>query len=118
MIRMSALDIHILESGTDLGGLVAHVLRGDFGGEEDLFAWDARGTDRISTGLLIAICPSGVNVAVASAEGVQSHRLRDISGSVKHGLAPNSRSYKQKMAVGSQGLEPEDYLKGSRTHVW
>ena len=67
---------------TDLRSFVAHASWGHLGSEEDLFARDARGTNRIGAGLLVAVRASRVDVAVASTEGMQGHRFGDVSGSV------------------------------------
>jgi hypothetical protein len=54
-IEMSWLGTHRARIETYLCGIVAHVLRWHFRGEEDLFTWNARGTDGIGARLLIAV---------------------------------------------------------------
>jgi hypothetical protein len=79
-------DIQILVGANErtyLCGFVTHASWSDFGGEKDLFAWDARGAHRISTRLLISIGASRVNVAIAGAEGVECDGFGHLCGPVQ-----------------------------------
>src|SRR5437763_17218260 len=68
---------------TYLCGFVTHASWSDFGGEKDLFAWDARGANRISTRLLISIGASRVNVTIAGAEGMERDGFGHLCGPVQ-----------------------------------
>ena len=93
--------MHLSSWGSEayLCGLVAQSSRWHLGGEENLFAGNARGTDCVGARLLIAVCASGVDVTVAGTEGMEGDGLGNLGWSVERSFALVRQGLKDYMSM-------------------
>jgi hypothetical protein len=66
---------------------ITQTIRRHLAGEKDVFAFQTRSTNGVGTGLLIAIHSSGVDMAVAAAQGVDGHGFCDVGWGLVHSVA-------------------------------